>query len=309
VSLYAWEIRKLVADPAARAGAIISAAASLLALAFFAFSKDASGVPLGSGAAWVFAAHVLLPAASCLLPPLLVVVLSGSISGEVESGTLDDMLVRPVARWRLVAVKTAAGATYAAALVGFALFVALALAPAIYGAGSLPIRRAAGAGEASAPAEAARPASAPAATEAESAGEARRDAALDAGAATGGTSDYSSVAAPFVIAGAYALLVPGLLAAVALAILISSAGSNARRSAVFAAGILVGLSALARATGAESTSAWAAVGGLEPWRVWVFGSVGWVSALAGLGALLVAFLAMSACSVIFLHNREFPPRA
>jgi ABC-2 type transport system permease protein len=92
---------------------------------------------LGSGAYLVAMAYF---AATPLFLPLVVAVVGGeSLAGEAQLGTLRYLVIAPVSRTRLLAVKAAGLAVFVAAAVAAVFLVALATGAALFGLHGLPL--------------------------------------------------------------------------------------------------------------------------------------------------------------------------
>ena len=120
--LFAWELRKLAGDGAARAGLFVVAICLVLGMIGFRFGPSAERgttvrekialdeplLPAVYRRGFGYAQLVLGPAAGILIPAILCVVLGGTLAGESERGTLAEALARPTGRRRIVAAKTGA---------------------------------------------------------------------------------------------------------------------------------------------------------------------------------------------------------
>ncbi|MBC7289250.1 MAG: ABC transporter permease [Armatimonadetes bacterium] len=142
------ELRKLFVQRGSYVGfAVLAAMIGLVVWGMWRKAPDFSRHhPLGSRdmivAGKVVAApsvlQFILPATMEVLMPLLIAAVAGGmVAGEVRSGTMRTMLVRPVTRLQLLAAKTAAAWVYTLALCGFAGIGAAALSYAAFGPGDM----------------------------------------------------------------------------------------------------------------------------------------------------------------------------
>ncbi|MFP4249375.1 MAG: ABC transporter permease [Armatimonadota bacterium] len=99
-------------------------------------------VVAGKSVTALFVANAVLQVALTVLVPLLVaVVVGGLVAGERQSGTLRTLLSRPVARWRVLMAKLAAGWAFTISLTLFLGLVGLGLGQLVFGWGDLVIFR------------------------------------------------------------------------------------------------------------------------------------------------------------------------
>ena len=80
----------------------------------------------------------ILPATMEVLMPLLIAAVAGGlVAGEVRSGTMRTLLVRPVTRLQVLGAKTVAAWVYTASLCLFVVIAAGALSYAVFGPGDM----------------------------------------------------------------------------------------------------------------------------------------------------------------------------
>lgn len=84
---------------------------------------------------------VMQVALTVLVPLLIAVVVGGLIAGERQSGTLRMLLSRPVARWRVLTAKLAAGWTFTISLTLFLGLAGMGLGLLVFGWGDLVVFR------------------------------------------------------------------------------------------------------------------------------------------------------------------------
>ncbi len=291
--LFAWELRKLAGDGAARAGPFVVAIVLVLGMIGFRFApsaergttvreKIAKGEPLlpavyrrGFG----YAQLALGPAAGVLIPAILCVVLASTVAGESERGTLAEALARPTGRWRMIAAKTGAGLVYAAVLVGVAAFVALVLSRLLLGTGEL--------------------ATGQTILETKVDGfEVRRPGfeSLRGGDAAGR------------LVTAYALAGGALAPLVALVVLSSATAERSRVATLVAAGTYFGLYALTHTRGMGAARRYLVLNHFEMWEAVLKTQIVWDRVWRGAAVLGVVFLLLTAAAILVVGGREFPGR-
>lgn len=293
--LFAWEIRKLAGDSAARAGLFVLAAALLLALAGAALSRgeetrgtvseiQAAGelpVPPEFRKGLGFASFILAPVAGLLIPAIIFAALAGTIAGEAESGTLAEALARPVARWKLAWAKLGAGLAYAAALVLVTALVALVVAPLLLGTGKLMTGLSL---------------------------KMSSDAGLEQEALLPVAESLSGGEAVLRLAAAYAFSFLALFPAVALVVLASALADRARTASALAAGVYFGLCAVSRLPALGSLKRYLIVDRMGAWQKLIKPEVEGGLLFSGV-VLLVAFALLGGAAALILNGREAPPRA
>lgn len=293
--LFVWEVRKLLGGAAARAGLVVVVGFLVLAMIGFAsapgdaskktvLQREAAGeLPIpgiylkGLG----FAKHMLDPVSGLVVPVILCVVLAGSVAGEAESGTLSEILSRPVARWKLVAAKLAAGMVFLALVMAVAAAVAIPLSSLVLGQGRLftkiAVERVSDPGT----------------------GVTRSEIAPQYFT---GWRAFSRVLAAWAVAAA------ALAPVAALAVLASSAARRARTAAVTSAGIYLGLYSLGRTPALGSFRRYALAGRVDVWQVFLGPEIAWGAFLSGAAVLAVTFAILSAGAALVLGGRELAPR-
>jgi len=166
-----------------------------------------------------------------------------------------------------VVAKLAAGSLYALALIAMTAVVALAIAPLVMKTGPvMPV--------------------------------------VTVRTATASTSLLDSSTAAFRLAGAYAVAFLGMLPIVALAVLVSALSETARGAAVAGAGIYFALSALQYMPGLEGLRPYLVVNHVSTWRTLLGVDIAYERVAFGAGVLVVAFLLLSAASVLIVSGRE-----
>ncbi|MFW5866547.1 MAG: ABC transporter permease [Armatimonadota bacterium] len=96
----------------------------------------------GKSVTALFVANAVMQVALTVLVPLLIaVVVGGLVAGERQSGTLRMLLSRPVARWRVLVSKLAAGWGFSITLTLFLGLVGLGLGQLVFGWGDLVLLR------------------------------------------------------------------------------------------------------------------------------------------------------------------------
>jgi ABC-2 type transport system permease protein len=96
----------------------------------------------GKSVTALFVANAVMQVAlTVLVPLLLAVVVGGMVAGERQSGTLRTLLSRPVARWRVLTAKLAAGWAFTTALTLFLGLAGLGLGQLVFGWGDLVLFR------------------------------------------------------------------------------------------------------------------------------------------------------------------------
>ncbi|MHC4201553.1 MAG: ABC transporter permease subunit [Planctomycetota bacterium] len=301
IRLFVWEVRKLAGEPAARAGmAVLTGVLVLALIGFAASSRDKSGggegpkktarqmkaagelpIPAIYLKGLGFAKHVLDPVSGILIPVILCVALAGTVAGESESGTLSEVLARPVSRFRLLAAKLAAGIVLTAFLTVVAAAVAIPLSSLVLGSGRLLTKIG-------------------------------FQTASDPETGVIGPKlvpEYLTGAAALMrVLGAWAVAAAALAPVVALAVLASCAARRSRVAATASAGIYLGLYALGRMPALGSFRRYMIAGRADIWQAFLKPEIEWKTFASGAAALVVVFLLLSGGAVLVLGGREFPPR-
>jgi ABC-2 type transport system permease protein len=301
IRLFVWEVRKLVGEPAARAGMAVLAGVLVLALVgFAAASRDKSKT--GDGAKKTasqrraagelavpavylkglgFAKHALDPVSGILVPVIICIVLAGSVAGEAENGTLSEVLTRPVGRWRLLAAKLAAGLVLVALLMAVAAVMAIPLSSLVLGPGKLL------------------------------AGSRLKEIEDGMGGRIG------AVPVPIVLEGggamvrllgAWAAAAAALAPVVALAVLAWCAARRSRVAAASSAVIYLGLYALGRMPALGPFRRYMIAGRAGVWQAFLKPEIEWGTFAWSAAALGVVFVLLSVGAGLVLGGREFPPR-
>jgi len=222
---------------------------------------------------WAFALLVLDPLSTLLLPAVLLAVLSASVAREAESGTIDEILARPVSRRSLVLAKLAAGLVYLALMVCVAAFVSIVVAPLVLGGGKVFTGM---------PAD-----------------EAGRLVPV-------GLDGWRAATR---VALAYAAAAAALASVAALAVVVSAAASDARKATLIAVGVYFGLAGLAGTRGLESLRPYTVFHYLSVWEAFVGADIDWMRLLKGAGILAAAFALLAVGAALLFGGREFPPRS
>ena len=294
IKLFVWEVRKLLGDAVARVGMVVLAGVLVLALiGFGAASGDgpkrtvremerAGELPVpgvylkGLG----FAKHILDPVSGILVPVILCMVLAGTLAGETESGTLAEVLSRPVVRWRLLGAKLAAGLVLVALLMAAAAVVAIPLSSLVLGPGRLLV-------------------------------EVAFERASDPETGVVGSElvpqYFTGGRALARVLVAWAAAAAALAPVAALAVLASSAARRARTAAVASTGIYLGLYALGTTPALGSFRRYLIAGRVEVWQAFLGPEIEWKAFLSGAAVPAVTFALLSVGAALVLGGREFPP--
>ncbi len=292
--LFVWEIRKLAADGAARAGLLVVAICLVLGMIGFRFApsaergttireKRARGetiLPTVYRRGFGYARLVLGPAAGVLVPAILCIVLGGTLAGESERGTLAEALARPTGRWKIVAAKTGAGLAYGAVLVSVAAVVVLLVGALVLGAGELATGQ-------------------PKLVQLTGDGLAARKVMFE---------HLTGADAVGRLVLAYALAWAGLAPLVALVVLASATAERSRTATLVAAGTYFGLYALTHTRGMEAVRHYLVLNHFEMWSAAMGTQIEWGRVWRGAAVLAVAFSLLTAAAILVFGGREFPGR-
>lgn len=80
-----------------------------------------------------FAETVLFPGVYMLLPMVVAIFTAGCLAGELQSGLLRTVCIRPVSRWMILTAKLVALSVYSYFLLGVLLLVSFGLGAALFG--------------------------------------------------------------------------------------------------------------------------------------------------------------------------------
>lgn len=142
------ELRKLFSQRGTYAGFVVLA--GLIALIVYGTWRRAPGadalrhaagsemIVAGNATTAPFVLQFILPAAMEILMPLLIAAVAGGlVAGEVRSGTIRTMLIRPISRLQLLSAKLAAAWVYTVVLCAWVVAFSAALAYAVFGPGDM----------------------------------------------------------------------------------------------------------------------------------------------------------------------------
>jgi ABC-type transport system involved in multi-copper enzyme maturation permease subunit len=285
VKLILWEVRKLWSDQTARVGVVvvtIALAAALVTTALTEVKKP--DLPEGTRGrdvilamkdthnGWNFASSLLMPFSGFVMPVVLLIVMSNSIAGEAEKGTLAEPCARGVSPSAFVAGKLAAGGMYALVLVVISAVVALVLAPLMMGTGPIP-------------------------------------PIYSSGSMLEQTELLDGQTALVRLCAAYGASFLGSLPVLALGVMMSAMTRNSRTAALSGTGVYLSLMLLNSLPGTADFRPYLLVDRLTVWRVFLSADVGWGQALYGVGVIAISFALLVTAAIMSFSNRDHSPES